>query len=178
MLDPVNRKILSLLQSDGRMANKELAGHVGLVPSATSERLKRLRERGYIHSIEARLEPGLVDFGLLAFVYVRTNETSIGSEVGNLLAEIPEVQEVYNISGEDCYLIKVRTRDARALSELLRNKVGHIVNVVSTRTTIVLESYKETCALPIESEAYGAGSGYTNGNGDSSAHSSFIRRSA
>ena len=149
MLDHLDRKILSLLQQDGRMANKEVAAHVGLVPSATSERLKKLRERGYIRSIEARLDPARVDFGLLAFVFVRTSEPTSGSETGHVLARIPEVQEVFNIAGEDCYLIKVRTRDAKSLSQLLRDKVGRIPAVVSTRTTIVLESYKETVALPI-----------------------------
>lgn len=149
MLDQLDRRILSLLQGDGRMANKEVAANVGLVPSATSERLKKLRERGYIKSIEARLDPARVDFGLLAFVFVRTNEPTSGSETGHVLARIPEVQEVFNIAGEDCYLIKIRTRDAKSLSQLLRDKVGRIPSVVSTRTTIVLESYKETCALPI-----------------------------
>lgn len=169
MLDKVDRKILALLQQDGRMANKELAGHVGLVPSATSERLKRLRERGYIHSIEARLNPDLIDFGLLAFVYVRTSEASVGSEVGKLLADIAEVQEVFNIAGEDGYLIKVRTRDAKSLSTLLRDKVGNILHVVSTRTTIVLESYKETCALPIHALEEGDRSGPVHGGGDRNA---------
>jgi Lrp/AsnC family leucine-responsive transcriptional regulator len=157
MLDHLDRKILSLLQLDGRMANKEIAANVGLVPSATSERLKKLRERGYIRSIEARLEPARVDFGMLAFVFVRTDEPTSGSETGHVLAKIPEVQEVFNVAGEDCYLIKVRTRDAKSLSHLLREKVGRIKSVMSTRTTIVLESYKETCALPI----------VENGNGTS-----------
>jgi Lrp/AsnC family leucine-responsive transcriptional regulator len=149
MLDHLDRKILALLQEDGRMANKEVAARVGLVPSATSERLRKLRDRGYIQSIEARLDPRKVDFGMLAFVFVRTNELVGGMKTGSVLATIPEVQEVYNVAGEDCYLIKVRTRDTQSLSHLLRDKVGKIESVTSTRTTIVLEAYKETCALPV-----------------------------
>jgi Lrp/AsnC family leucine-responsive transcriptional regulator len=149
MLDHLDRKILALLQEDGRMANKEVAARVGLVPSATSERLRKLRDRGYIRSIEARLDPQKVGYGMLAFVFVRTNELVGGMKTGNVLATIPEVQEVYNVAGEDCYLIKVRTRDTQSLSQLLRDKVGRIESVTSTRTTIVLEAYKETCALPV-----------------------------
>jgi len=149
MLDHLDRKILALLQEDGRMANKEVAARVGLVPSATSERLRKLRDRGYIQSIEARLDPRMVDFGMLAFVFVRTNELVGGMKTGSILATIPEVQEVYNVAGEDCYLIKVRTKDTQSLSQLLRDKVGTIESVTSTRTTIVLEAFKETCALPV-----------------------------
>ena len=152
MLDELDRSILSLLQKDGRMANKEVAQQVGLVPSATSERLR-------IRSIEARLDPQKVDFSLLAFVFVRTNEMVSGCRTGEELARIPEVQEAYNIAGEDCYLIKVRTRDAESLSLILREKVGQIESVVSTRTTIVLETCKETCALPVTP-------GTGNGSGD------------
>ena len=149
MLDHLDRRILALLQEDGRMANKEVAARVGLVPSATSERLRKLRDRGYIQSIEARLDPRKVEFSMLAFVFVRTNELVGGMKTGTVLATIPEVQEVYNVAGEDCYLIKVRTKDTQSLSHLLRDKVGKIESVTSTRTTIVLEAYKETCALPV-----------------------------
>jgi Lrp/AsnC family leucine-responsive transcriptional regulator len=71
-------------------------------------------------------------------------------QTGPSLAEIPEIQEVYNVAGEDCYLIKVRTRDTQTLGRLLRDKVGAIKSVVSTRTTIVMESYKESLKLPME----------------------------
>ena len=87
--------------------------------------------------------------GLLAFVFVRTDEMVKGKSTGEDLAEIPEVLEVFNVAGEDCYLIKVRTKDPSSLSKVLREKVGSIETVISTRTTIVLESYKETVSLPI-----------------------------
>jgi Lrp/AsnC family leucine-responsive transcriptional regulator len=150
MIDQVDKQILELLQEDARMPNKEIAYRVGLVPSATSERLKRLRERGFIKSFETRLDPAKVGCKLLAFVFVRTNELGGGWSTGGELAQIPEIQEVYNIAGEDCYLIKIRANDTGALTEIIRDKVGAIKSIVSTRTTIVMETYKETCRVPID----------------------------
>jgi Lrp/AsnC family leucine-responsive transcriptional regulator len=149
-LDTVDRKILEVLQEDGRMANKEIAYRVGLVPSATSERLKKLRERGIIKSFEARLDSAKVGRALLAFVFVRTNEKAGHWHTAERLTEIPDVLEVYNVAGEDCYLIKVRTKDTHSLSKLLREKIGVIDEVISTRTTIVMETYKESCRIPLD----------------------------
>lgn len=150
MLDKVDKKIIEALQVDGRMANKEIAARVGMVPSAISERLKKLKDKGIIKSFETRLDPVKVNRTLLAFVFVKTNETADGWDTGNTLAKLDEIQEVYNIAGEDCYLIKVRVQDTEALSQLLREKIGSISTVTSTRTTIVMESYKETCKLYID----------------------------
>jgi Lrp/AsnC family leucine-responsive transcriptional regulator len=65
------------------------------------------------------------------------------------LAQTPEVLEVHHVAGDDCYLVKVRARDAEHLGVLLRTRFGRIPGVRSTRTTIVLETVKETPRLPI-----------------------------
>lgn len=153
MLDAVDRQILMLLQEDGRMPNKEIAERIGMVPSATSERLRKLKERGIIKQFEARLDAEKVGRPLVAFIFVRTNEKAGGWNAGDQLAKIPQVQEVFNVAGEDCYLIKIRTRDTHTLNELLRTRIGGIDAVQSTRTTIVMQSYKETCAIPLEEES-------------------------
>jgi Lrp/AsnC family leucine-responsive transcriptional regulator len=66
-----------------------------------------------------------------------------------LLADHPEVLEVHHVAGDDCYLIKVRARDAEHLGQMLRTRFARIPGVRSTRTTIVLETVKETSRLPI-----------------------------
>jgi len=153
-LDDLDVKILTVLQEDGRMPNKEISNRVGLVPSATSERLKKLKERGYIKSFETRLNTDKIGYGLVAFVFVRTNEMASGFQTGVELAKIPEVQEVFNVAGEDCYLIKIRTKNTQSLGQILRDKVGTIESVVHTRSTIVMEAYKETCKIPINGSAH------------------------
>lgn len=150
MLDKTDKKIIAVLQEDGRIPNKDIAAKVGMVPSAISERLKKLREKNVILGFETRLNPDALDKTLLAFVFVKTNETAHGWDTGNRLAEIDEIQEVYNIAGEDCYLVKVRVKDTFALSSLIREKIGLIETVTSTRTTIVMESYKESCKMKID----------------------------
>ena len=66
-----------------------------------------------------------------------------------MLAEIPEVQEVHHIAGDDCYLVKVRTYDSSTLVTLMRSNFSKIPNLLSTRTTIVLETVKEQQQLVI-----------------------------
>jgi Lrp/AsnC family leucine-responsive transcriptional regulator len=68
------------------------------------------------------------------------------------LAQLPEVLEVHHVAGEDCYLAKVRTSSTTALGRLLREKVGSISTVVGTKTTIVLDSHKESSRLPLGGE--------------------------
>ncbi|MSR06528.1 MAG: Lrp/AsnC family transcriptional regulator [Gemmatimonadetes bacterium] len=148
MIDDKDRAILNILQDNARVANTDIAGRVGLAPSAVLERVRKLEERGLIQGYHARINPKPVGRGLLAFVFVRTEERE-ESRTARRLAEIPEVQEVHNIAGEDCYLVKVRVSDPEALGRLLRDKVGTLPAVRSTRTTIVLETMKETSAVPI-----------------------------
>ena len=145
----MDKKILEVIQEDARMPNKEISNRVGLVPSATSERLRKLKEKGFIKSFEARLNTDKIGYGLVSFVFVRTNEMASGFKTGVELAKIPEVQEVFNVAGEDCYLIKIRTKNTQSLGQILRDKVGTIESVVNTRSTIVMESYKETCRIPL-----------------------------
>ena len=71
------------------------------------------------------------------------------TRTGDMLAQLPEVQEIHHIAGEDCFLVKVRVRDARTLGRLLRERFGADAGVRSTRTTIVLESVRESGQLPL-----------------------------
>ena len=148
MIDDIDKQILNIVQQDARVANAEIARQVGLAPSAALERVKKLEERGIIRGYAAELSGAEVGFGLTAFVAVRTRECC--SETDRYLAEIPEVLEVHDVAGEDSYLLKVRVRDAEALSRLLREKLKNVPNVASTKTTVVLQTIKETTALPLD----------------------------
>jgi Lrp/AsnC family transcriptional regulator, leucine-responsive regulatory protein len=151
MIDDIDGKILSILQNDARTSNAEIARRLAMAPSAILERIRKLETRGLIEGYEARLNPKALEMGLLAFIYVRADER-IGSRViGDELAMIPEVQEVHHIAGEDCYLLKVRVADTNALSDLLRQRLGPIDAIRSTRTTIVLSTIKETAQIPLPS---------------------------
>lgn len=148
MIDDIDKDILNIIQHDGRIANAEIARRVGLAPSAVLERLKKLEERGVVRGYNACIDPKQVGFGLIAFVFVRTSDCS--GETDQLLAEIPEVLEVHDVAGEDSCLLKVRAADPEDLARLLREKFRAIPSVVSTRTTVVLETIKETSMLPLD----------------------------
>jgi Lrp/AsnC family leucine-responsive transcriptional regulator len=152
MIDVIDAKILNILQENGRTSNAEIARQVGLVPSAVLERVRRLEERGVIRGYGARLNAKDLGLGLLAFVFVRTEEIRGEDKAARQLAEIPEVLEVHHIAGEDCFLVKVRAADTDELGRLLREKIVAIKSVTSTRTTIVLRTAKETAALTISQE--------------------------
>ncbi|MBI4420002.1 MAG: Lrp/AsnC family transcriptional regulator, partial [Gemmatimonadetes bacterium] len=149
MIDEIDLEILMIMQSNARITNAEIARQIGRAPSAVLERIRKLEERGVVRGYETRINPKAVGLGLLAFVFVRTSEVAGELSAAQALAELPEVQEVHHVAGEDCFLVKVRVPDTEALGRLLRERVGAIRSIVSTRTTIVLETAKESMALPI-----------------------------
>lgn len=147
MNDDIDEKILTILQQDARTSNAEIARQLGMAPSAIFERIRKLESRGVITGYETRLNPQALEAGLLAFVFVRDDASYGTLETGAALAAIPEVQEVHNVAGEDCYLVKVRVANTEALSRLLRESFGVIPSIRSTRTTIVLDTLKETARV-------------------------------
>jgi len=148
MINDIDKEILTLVQKDARISNAEIARQVGLAPSAVLERLRKLEGSGIIRGYAAELTPKDLGFGLTVFVNVRTSEC--GSDAGRAISEIPEVLEVHDVAGEDCLLLKIRTKDTEELGKLLRERIKPIPTVLSTRTTVVLQTFKETTALPIE----------------------------
>ena len=147
MINDVDKKILNIIQQDARITNAEIARQVGLAPSAVLERIRKLEERGVIRGYATQIDAAQVDFGLTAFVAVRTNECC--SETDKFLAEIPEVLEVHDVAGEDSYLLKVRAKNTEHLGRILRERLKNVPNIAGTKTTIVLQTIKETIALPI-----------------------------
>ena len=148
-ISDIDMSILDILQSNARETQVEIARAVGLAPSAIQERIRKLESRGVIRGYVAQLDPRALDQGMLAFVSVRSEHGPGDDSVARSLAECPEVLEVHHVAGEDCYLVKVRARDAEHLGLLLRTRLGRIPGVRSTRTTIVLETTKETSRLHI-----------------------------
>jgi Lrp/AsnC family leucine-responsive transcriptional regulator len=148
-LDPIDLQILEQLQANARETQADIARAVGLAPSAVLERIRKLEARGVIRGYSTDVNPRVLGLGLLAFVAVRSEEASVDPQIAKALSESPEVLEVHHVAGDDCYLIKVRARDAEHLGQLLRTRFGRIPGVRSTRTTIVLETVKETSRLPV-----------------------------
>src|SRR5918995_6986171 len=114
-MDEKDARMLEILQRDGRVTNVELARAVELTPSATSERVRKLEERGLIKGYTALLDPRALGLGLVAFIFMRVDdpEDLVGRAEGTAdeLAALPSVLELHHLEGEDCFLGKVRARD-------------------------------------------------------------------
>ncbi len=159
MIDAIDKKILYIIQSDARTTNAEIARQVGLTPSATLERVRKLQESGVVAAYQTRLDPSRVGLGLLAFVFVRTDESKAPEPIARRLRELPEALEVHMVAGDDCYIVKLRAANTSELSRLLHERVKKIPGVVGTKTTIVLETFKETSVLPLDQVESGEGEG-------------------
>ena len=151
MIDEISLKILKILQEKARIPNVEVARQVGLAPSAVLERIRKLEKQGFIDGYEVRLSPKRFSRSLVAFVIVATQKVTDEKQVGKKLSEMPGVQEVHYIAGEDAFLVKVRVSDNEELGRFIRDKISSIKAVKSTRTSIVLSTYKETARIPIDS---------------------------
>jgi len=149
IIDDTDASILDILQSNGRVTQTEIAKSVGLAPSAVLERMRKLEAKGIIQEYAARVDPHIANRALLAFVAVRTNEYGPEQPSAQALAQIPEALEIHHVAGEDCFLLKVRAKDAEHLGQMLRRQIAVVPGVISTRTTIVLETVKETSRIPL-----------------------------
>lgn len=150
-LDATDVAILRLLQSDGRISNAEIARRVDMAPSAIYQRIQKLEERGVIRGYTVLLEPRELGYGLVAFVRLQAAEGARPDDFVEPLVEIPEVQEIHRVVGEDCFFLKVRVEDTDALAGLLDEKIAVLPAVASTQTTIALSTAKETQSLPLAS---------------------------
>jgi Lrp/AsnC family leucine-responsive transcriptional regulator len=152
MIDEIDKKILMYLQINARMSNAEIARKINMAPSAVFERIKNLEKKQIIKGYEVKIDPVKLGLNLVVFVFLTANEAVFSTDTGRLIEAIPEVQEVHLIAGEDCYLVKVRAKDTEDLTRILRNSLGKIKSIKSSRTTLVLSTVKESSLLPIPSE--------------------------
>ncbi len=148
-IDDVDRRILNALQDNARMSIAEIARRIDLAASAVHERIRKLEARGVILGYGARIDPAALSLALTAYLFIKTNDRVGEVNTAEELAKIPQVLEVHHIAGEDCLLLKVKAASNQDLGRLLREKMGRIPGVVSSRTTIVMTTIKETAELPL-----------------------------
>jgi DNA-binding Lrp family transcriptional regulator len=154
-MDSFDRKLLAALQRNGAQTNQELADTVGLSPSQISRRRQQLEVEGTILRYEARLSPEKLGFGLRAFVNITlaAHSPHNSKRFLDLVARTPEILEAHALTGNSDYLLKVVVADLRALSALINETLLPHESVDRVRSEIVLETLKETAALPIEASS-------------------------
>ena len=148
-LDKIDRKILLLLQGNGRMSMTELAEQVGMSVSPVAERVRRLEREGVITGYVARVNPEALGLKLLVFVEIklRSKSGNIFDEFRRAVADVPEILECHLVSGEYDYLLKIRLPDMAAYRDLLGNVLLQLPAAAESRSYVVMEEAKESMML-------------------------------
>lgn len=152
-LDRYDRKILEVLQQDGRLSNQDLADRIGLSPSPCLRRVRALEESGLVLGYRALLDARKLGLSLMALVHISMDRHT-PERFNNFEAkikELPEVLECLLITGQDAdYQIKVAVRDMDAYQDLLLNKITRIQGVTGVHSSFVLRRVVDKTALPVD----------------------------
>jgi Lrp/AsnC family leucine-responsive transcriptional regulator len=163
-LDKTDRKILAILQNDGRLSNQDVAEQVSLSPSPCLRRVKRLEDAGVIRQYVALLDPEKIGLGLLAYVNVRLEKHSDGAVQSNARAaaatspradfavaveQWPEVVACYAMTGEMDYLLRVHVEDMEHFSRFMMATLLRHPAVLDVKSSFALQRVKDTTALPL-----------------------------
>ena len=145
-LDRIDRKILSILQEDGRIANLKMAEAVALSPTAVLARVQRLTRDGFILGYAARLNPLKLGAGMLVFVEVLLDRTTpnVFDQFKAAVQVHPEIMECHMVAGGFDYLLKTRSADMNAYRVFAGNVLWQLPGVRETRTYAVMEEVKHS----------------------------------
>lgn len=140
-LDSVDRRLLSLLQEDGRQSNKSLAAAADIAPSTCSERVQRLRDTDVIRGFHARIDPGSLGIGLQALVTVRLRRHAedLVDRFWEHADAMNEVVTVFHLSGGNDFLCHVVVRDADHLRQVAVSGFTTLPEVAHIETSIIFD---------------------------------------
>ncbi|MDR9483544.1 MULTISPECIES: Lrp/AsnC family transcriptional regulator [Sediminimonas] len=145
-LDRIDRKILRVLSTDGRIAVTDLAKQVGLSKSPCQVRMKKLQAQGYIQGFRAVLNPEKLGLEHVTFVEVRltdTTETAL-EDFNRAVMDVPEIEQCHMIAGSFDYLLKIRTTDIHSYRQTLGDAISNLPHVGSTSTHVSMQAVKDT----------------------------------
>lgn len=144
-IDRLDRKILRILQDDGRISNVNLAQRVGLSPTACNERVRKLEREGVIDGYHARINPAKLGANLMVFVEITLTRTSPDAfaEFSVAVRETPEILECHLVAGDFDFLIKARVPDMPSYRKLLGETILTMPGVNESRTYVVMEEVKD-----------------------------------
>lgn len=149
--DAVDIKILNILQNNGRITNLKLAAEIGISPPAMSERVKRLEASGIIERYAAVLDREKSGFGLMAMINVSVSLHQISNlnTVKDLLVQLDEVLECYQMTGDIDFMLKVAVKDMLSYTQFVNNKLSGIPGIQNVKTSFVLDTLKSETALKL-----------------------------
>ena len=150
-LDPIDRRILTLLQDDGRMTNVELAERVGLTAPPCLRRVRALEETGTIRGYHAEIDPATLGYPITVFAMVSLRsqaETDLAAFETHV-ATIAEVRECHMLNGEIDFILKIVARDLKGFQDILTTHLTRAPNVASVKTSLTIRTAKALPGIPI-----------------------------
>ena len=150
-LDRIDRRILAALQADGRLTNQALSEKVALSPSACLARVRRLEQAGFIQGYHARLDPFVLDVGLVLFaeVTLKGHSTAELARFDAAIEQLPQIVEASHVSGSFDYLLKVVVKDLAEWTRIGEKLTGDEVGGDRINTHVLLRKPKVFVGYPI-----------------------------
>lgn len=148
----MDRKILELLQSNGRISNVQLSAEVGLSPSAVLERVRKLEKRGIIEKYTALVDNKKIGLGTIAFVAVSLNlhQKDAIENFHTFIGGSKQVLECYHIAGAEDYLLKVYAHNIDDYEHFLLKELTRTKGIDKVKTMFVLSTLKRETAVPLD----------------------------
>jgi len=150
--DPIDYRIIELLQRDARTTQVQIASAVGLSQPSVADRIRKLEESGVVSGYVALVDARRLGKDIRAFIGVRISHPRHHDAFARRIQTIPEVLECHRVAGLDSYLLKVVAKDTGALDDLISETLRRLAGVTRTHTTIVLSTVKETTEVPLQAE--------------------------
>ncbi len=152
ILDKIDKRILDILQQNGRISMTELADAVGLTVTPCIERVRRMERDGIITGYYARVNPQALDAGLLVFVEISMTSKSERAfeDFRREVLCVPQVLECHLVSGDFDYMVKARIKEISQYRNLLGEILLRLPGVTQTRSCVVMEEIKETLFIPAQ----------------------------
>jgi Lrp/AsnC family leucine-responsive transcriptional regulator len=151
-LDATDKKILDILQVDGRITNAKLASMIGISPPAMLERVRRLEASGVISQYVALVDREKVGLGVMAIVSVSLaiHELSSVDLFREKLLALDEVLECHQVTGEDDFILKVALESINTYSDFAMHKLAAIPGIQNFKSAFILSTIKNSTSFPIK----------------------------
>ncbi|WP_421763774.1 Lrp/AsnC family transcriptional regulator [Ekhidna sp.] len=153
-MDGIDRKLISLLQGNGKLTMKELSAELGLSITPIYERLRRLENKGLITGYHASVNPKKAGFGFEVFssVTLESHKADFLREFEVEIAKFSEVMECYHLAGSFDFLLKILVKDMDEYAAFVNRKLAKLNNIRLVQSMMVLKKIKQTTVLPLVDE--------------------------
>lgn len=153
-MDGIDRKLISLLQQNGKLTMKELSAELGLSITPIYERLRRIEREGLITGYHASVDHKKAGFGFAVFssVTLESHKSEFLREFEREIIKFPQVLECYHLAGSFDFLLKVLVKDMDDYATFVNKKLAKLNNIRLVQSMMVLKNIKQTTALPLVDE--------------------------